>query len=95
MTCEQAVTAAGYNFGLGRFAPAHWGYPTDLIIDIGLEYRNMAKFRTTLAHKANHKFEDKNAFYDVVDHLVVGHIACIVESRLILGMRFLLIMIMT
>jgi hypothetical protein len=36
---------------------------------------------TTLAHKANHKFEGKNAFYDVVDHPVVGGIACIVARE--------------
>ena len=41
----------------------------------------MAHFRTTLAHKANHKFGDKNAFYDVVDHPVVGGIACIVAGE--------------
>ena len=75
-----AVTTAAYNFGLGRYAPAHWGYPTDLIIDIGLKYRNIANFRTTLAHTANHKFEDSNAFYDIVDHPGVGGIACIVAG---------------
>ena len=41
----------------------------------------MLNFRTTLAHKANHMFENKNAFYDVVDHPVVGCIACIVAGE--------------
>ena len=67
-----AVTTAAYNFGLGRYAPAHWGYPTDLIIDIGLEFRNMSNSKTTLAHKANHKF---------MDHPEVGGIACIVARE--------------
>jgi hypothetical protein len=78
---EEAVIATVYNFGLWRFAPAHWGYLTDLIIHIGMEYRNIAHFRTTLAHKANHRLEDKNAFYDVVDQPVVGGIACIVAGE--------------
>jgi hypothetical protein len=81
MTREEAVIATAYNLGLGRFAPAHWGYPSDLIIDIGLEYRNMAHFIATLGHKANHRFDAKNAFYDVVDHPVVGGIACVVAGE--------------
>lgn len=81
MTREQKEVASAYNFGLGKYSPQHWGYPDNLIIDIGLAYRNASNYRTTLAHKANHKFAEKNGVYDVVDHPVVGGIACIVAAR--------------
>ena len=75
MTSPQAEVAAAFNFGLGKYAPKNWGYPD---MDIELEFRNMSAFTTTLGHKAAHKFSVKNGLYDLVDHPVVGGIACIV-----------------
>ena len=63
-------------FGLGKYASKNWGYPDNLVMDIGLEFRNMSAFTTTLGHKANHKFSVKNGLYDLVDQPVVGGIAC-------------------
>ena len=81
MTNDQIVSAASYNFAIGQSAPSSWGYPADLIIDVGSKYRNTTMYQTTLGHKANHKFGDTNVIFDTVDHPIMGGIACLVATK--------------
>ena len=81
MTDVDIVEAASYLYSLGHHAPAWWNYPRDLLLDVGVKYRSTGSYRTTLAHKANHKFGGKNSHWDVVIHPVVGGIACLVASK--------------
>ena len=75
------VDAASYLYRIGQHAPAWWDYPRDLLLDVGSKYRSTSTYRTSLAHKANHKFGGSNAYWDMVHHPVVGGIACLVAYR--------------
>lgn len=52
----------------------------DFVIDIPLEFRSFVKFRTTLGHKANHRFVTNNVDYETVLHPVHGAIVCLVAN---------------
>ena len=48
-----------------------------LRVDVNEKYRNITEYRTTLAHKANHKFKNHNTVYQIgVDHHILGNIGC-------------------
>ena len=55
----------------------------DLILDIPLAYRTIDKYRTTLGHKANHKFGQINTDFMVVDHPLFGGIGGLVARDVI------------
>ena len=48
----------------------------DLILDIPSGFRSISAYRTTLGHKANHKFGQLNTDFVVVDHPVLGGTLC-------------------
>ena len=78
MTEEEEEDAASYYYNLGLNIPSWWGYPAHIVIDTPGKWREEAEYRTTLAHKVNHKFKRNNAFFQTVHHPVVGALACIV-----------------
>ena len=80
MTIEEKQRAESCHLALGKYAPAWWGYPPDLLLDVPEEYRSVGEYRTTLGHKANHSFQN-NAEYAFVDHPVLGGIACLVATK--------------
>ena len=55
----------------------------DLILDIPSEFRSISAYRTTLGHKANHKFGQLNTDFVVVDHPVLGGIGGLVATEVI------------
>ena len=55
----------------------------DLLLDIPFFYRSLAKYRTTLGHKANHKFGQLNTDFMVVDHPVFGGIGGLMATEVI------------
>ena len=81
MTHQQIVDAASYLYWIGQQAPTWWDYSRDLLLNIGDKYRATNNYRTTLAHKANHDFSDTNVVWDIIDHPVVGGIACLVAAK--------------
>ena len=54
-----------------------------LILDIHSEFRSISTYRTTLGHKANHKFGQLKADFVVVDHPVMGGIGGLVATEVI------------
>ena len=50
----------------------------DLVLDIPKEFRTIDKFRSTLGHKANHKFGMINADFTTVHHPIFGGIGGLV-----------------
>ena len=47
-------------------------------VDVNEKYWNITEYRTTLAHKANHKFKNHNIVYQKgVNHPVLGNIGCL------------------
>ena len=80
MSVEEKQRAESCHLALGKYAPAWWGYPPDLLIDVPEEYRSVMEYRTTLGHKANHRFNN-NAELAFVDHPVLGGIACLVATE--------------
>ena len=81
MTLDQRVEAASYLYSIGHHAPSWWAFSKDLLLNIGQEYRDTEDYRTTLAHKANHDFSGNNVEWGIVDHPVVGGIACLVATE--------------
>ena len=81
MTLEEKYEASACHIaiGSGRNAPAWLGLPANLLVDVSAEFRSVVEYRTTLGHKANHSF-DYNVEYWVVDHPVLGAIACLVAE---------------
>jgi len=47
--------ARAYYFNLGSHSPKVWGLSKSIVMDIPADLRTIATFRTTLAHKTNHK----------------------------------------
>jgi histone-lysine N-methyltransferase SETD7 len=47
--------ARSYFFNLGSYTPNAWGLSKFVVIDIPVDMRTLANFRTTLTHKVNHK----------------------------------------
>ena len=45
------------------------------------KWRDETEYRTTLAHKVNHKFKRNNAFFQTVHHPVLGALGCIVAKN--------------
>ena len=80
MTWEERKDAASYYYYLGVNTPFWWGYPDQIVIDIPGKWRDKAEYRTTLAHKVNHKFEKTNAFLETVHHPVLGALGCLVAK---------------
>ena len=80
MTEEEEENAASYYYNLGLNVPAWWGYPQDLVIDTPGRWRELTSYRTTQAHKVNHKFKGANGFFQTVHHPVLGALGCIVAK---------------
>ena len=80
MTSEEKSSAGAYYIGLGHNPHNWWGYPDKLLLDVTEQYRSIVEYRTTLGHKANHKFEAANAKSLTVDHPVLGGIVCLVAT---------------
>ena len=80
MTEEEAEDAASYYYNLGLNIPAWWGYHEDIVIDTPGTWREEEEYRTTLAHKVNHKFKRNNAVFDTVHHPVLGALGCILAK---------------
>ena len=78
MTLSQISSSSSYLFSLGLVSPSWWGYPSDLLLDVGAEFRAVESYRTTLAHKANHAFLGSNSLYAAVDHPAMGGVGCLV-----------------
>ena len=52
-----------------------------LLVDVGGKYRSIVEYRTTLGHKANHKFKNHNTIYQKdIEHPVLGTIACVIAT---------------
>ena len=83
MTEEEEEDAASYYYNLGLNIPSWWGYPEHIVIDTPGKWRDEAEYRTTLAHKVNHKFKRNNAFFQTVHHPVLGALGCIVANSVI------------
>ena len=81
MTEEEETITAAYYFKLSDNSPEWWGYPDGLKLDIPEEFRSIYQYRTTLGHKANHMFKEKNTEYDTVDHPVHGGIVCLIATK--------------
>ena len=79
MTSGEITEACACHLSLGIYAPASWGFPRKLLLDVPEKYRSLVEYRTTLGHKANHSFKN-NAEYTAVDHPVLGGIACLVAT---------------
>ena len=79
MTIKETQISMAYSFALGKYAPTWWKYPKNLLLDVPPEFISIVQFRTTLGHKANHKF-DNNVEYIAVDHPVLGGIAGLVAT---------------
>ena len=61
-----------------------WNLEKDVVLDIPLEYRELANFRTTLGHKVNHKFsQEANGYFEVVKHPLFGVIVAIIAKEVI------------
>jgi histone-lysine N-methyltransferase SETD7 len=54
-TSSEYEEARAYYFNLGSHSPAVWGLAKDVVLDMPKDMRTLATFRTTLAHKTNHK----------------------------------------
>ena len=75
---EKDIEEAGaYYFGLYAEAPKVYKVPKETELDIPDLYRSTKKYRTTLGHKANHKFVN-NVEFEILNHPVFGVIACLV-----------------
>jgi len=81
MTEEEEEDAASYYYNLGLNIPSWWGYPHNIVIDTPGKWRDETEYRTTLAHKVNHKFKRNNAFFQTVHHPVFGALGCIVAKN--------------
>ena len=81
MTDEEEEHAGAIYFGLGAEAPDIYNIPENLELDIPDQYRSVDNYRTTLGHKVNHKFEDTNVEYKIVDHPVFGVIVCLIATE--------------
>ena len=79
MTLEEKYEVSACHLALGKRAPVWLGLPPDLLVDVSAEFRSVVEYRTTLGHKANHSF-DNNVEYWVVNHPVLGAIACLVAQ---------------
>lgn len=79
LTASEYDEARAYYFNLGSHSPNVWGLSKDIVLDIPVDLRTVEAFRTTLAHKTNHKFEG-NTEFDVIFHPVYGPAACILAK---------------
>ena len=71
MTAEESALATAYVLVLEQDQQG-------LLVDVAGKYRNITEYRTTLGHKANHKFKKHNTVYQTgVDHPVLGNIGCL------------------
>ena len=72
MTVEDMTLATMYAFGLGARS-------TGLLLDVRGKYRSVDEYKTTLAHKANHKFDRNNVIFQKgINHPVLGDVAGLV-----------------
>ena len=68
MTVEESAVATPYVLIL----------EDNMLVDVKEKYRNITEYRTTLGHKANHKFKNHNTVYQIgVNHPVLGNIGCL------------------
>ena len=71
MTAEESALATAYVLILENNMRG-------LRVDVKGKYRNITEYRTTLGHKANHKFKNHNTVYQIgVNHPVLGNIGCL------------------
>ena len=83
---DQGPLCYRYYFGLYEHTPLSWTWnlEKDVVLDIPLEYRELANFRTTLGHKVNHKFsQEANGYFEVVKHPLFGVIVAIIAKEVI------------
>ena len=72
MTAEEVAKATMYTLVLGENMQG-------LLVDVSQKYASITEYRTTLGHKANHKFKNHNTIYQKgIDHPVLGNIGCII-----------------
>ena len=71
MTAGELSMATAYVLKLGENM-------NGLLVDVKGKYRNITEYRTTLGHKANHKFKNHNTVYQIgVNHPILGNIGCL------------------
>ena len=74
MTAEEVANATMYTLALGDNMQG-------LLVDVSQKFARITEYRTTLGHKANHKFQTHNTVYQHgIDHPVLGSIGCIMAT---------------
>ena len=81
LTEAETAEAAAYYFNLYEYCVEWWNCPEDVMMDIPLQFRSVIAFRRTLGHKANHRFEDNNVFFETLLHPALGPISCLIAWR--------------
>ena len=73
--------ASAYQYGIGADAPAIYKVPEDVHLDMPDPYRSTDHYTTTMGHKVQHKFEDTNVYFGIVDHPVFGPIVGLIATE--------------
>ena len=81
MTVSEMSEAGSYYFNLWNNCVGWWKCTKDVMLEIPHHYRSYLNFRRTLGHKANHKFEENNVFYETLFHPALGPIPCLVADK--------------
>lgn len=81
---EDYETATAMSFAFGHLVPHRYNVPKDALLNLSPHYRDVINYRTTLGHKANHKFgEGRNACFELAIHPIFGFVIAIEAVRAI------------